>query len=231
MSEEEIPVVDGVEKPLFGSWMKASGPLRKNKFRDLREPTVHPLYSSGGFRIAGTSGVVGRPNAEMTEVQDRKKKGVEKIVMVDDAMAEVHKATLAAINDKSLVEVVESREQLQDIWELLVTSKAVNEGFKGIEAHIGPHMDKVLVEGPQVCLPSKPNAKIRSPLGGKVTPGGYVTKGEDIKRGKSRELGKKGWVRKIRADNCGSSSGIVDQVHGKRRGGVKFFEEDNRGSS
>ncbi|TXG57950.1 hypothetical protein EZV62_015779 [Acer yangbiense] len=67
-SEEQITMIEGIEKPLFGAWMKASGPLRKIYSQKPRGPPSYTEISSVNISRAGISGQATKPNAALIEV-------------------------------------------------------------------------------------------------------------------------------------------------------------------
>lgn len=69
-SEDQIPIVDGVEKPLFGAWMKVLGPFRKNNFRNLGSKSGFYDRNSNSFSRGDFSGREKLPVSALVEVNE-----------------------------------------------------------------------------------------------------------------------------------------------------------------
>ncbi|KAK1587054.1 hypothetical protein Q3G72_009090 [Acer saccharum] len=72
---DQVPVVNGVEKPLFGVWMKASGSLRKNFYREQRGAPTHVGFSKNTTVSKGYSGKKMMAGSESVIVQNIEKGG------------------------------------------------------------------------------------------------------------------------------------------------------------
>ncbi|TXG57107.1 hypothetical protein EZV62_018420 [Acer yangbiense] len=83
-SEELNPVVDGVEKLLFGAWMKASGISRRNTIRN------YDRYSNS-FQKEDKSGRMMLPTSVLDEVHVGQRNFAEKGVIADIPMTDAPK--------------------------------------------------------------------------------------------------------------------------------------------
>ena len=64
ISVERIPVVNGVEKPLFGAWLKAEGIHRNFFLQDKRGTLPHINHLSISISNANTSGLMTMANTK-----------------------------------------------------------------------------------------------------------------------------------------------------------------------
>ncbi|KAK1555502.1 hypothetical protein Q3G72_027318 [Acer saccharum] len=223
--------------------MKASGPVSRNKFRDQR-------YSRGSINKGGPSGMSVADNVADTEVQNCQDTDVEKVVIVNDAMLKAVKplqgwdsektaninAGFNAINACELMTrgtVAANKESLQEVpeedrvyyqhnWAEVIGSEA--ETIKEVEAHNEISIVNKLGTASNVRLTIRPN-DIGSPdVGQQVFSGKSLISNTGSVSTSVQKLGKKTWVRKIRAAGHDISRAGVNHASRNRCGDVKLSE-------
>ncbi|TXG70892.1 hypothetical protein EZV62_005827 [Acer yangbiense] len=197
ISEDRILVVNGVEKPLFGAWLKAEG--------------ISNASTSGRMTIANSniSAPVDLGGEERTEAW---KAEAGKCVIADVAVTDEAKAVMDPVAEVShqvgtLEKCLLQKEMVIDLGPTYKMEKGLYK-LRKAEAHIEDNMDQERSNNTQVA------GRSDLVVQGHIKPNPISRSGFD-NNFKSNILGKKVWVRKSRESDIGNSRICSASVTGK----------------
>ncbi|TXG56734.1 hypothetical protein EZV62_018047 [Acer yangbiense] len=223
-SDDLIPMVDGVEKPLFGFWMKASSSFRKNNFQNLRGRTVFNDHTSASISKVESERKMAMPISALIEVHEEEHNG----------KLDSFNASINVINAIKKFEVeflaFTGKGKQDELSECNLLPKT--HGNKRLNVRLGPYGEGSFVfKGDKVVQAQEENLMEQMIKGnpcGISKPSGHNNQSiiGSVNRDTNCNSGKRVWSRKIRASNVGNFRENLVPVKCKRSSFVIIDREE-----